>query len=233
MLSLVSCGCRLASSSWLHNNFCSMLTAANTISRTKLFTATTSTTHVGATVSPVLSRKPFSIGCSHFRTHSNRNKQVRSDIWTNRPTPSSSHLESVNNIHNRGEHRYVISGSSRIHIYRAYCDSPRNRTHFVHFSWEKAYMSSHIKLNLSEAHFVWYPWETSSSVNEVLGERNGHWIMSCAWTTTRGRVSASGAVARSCARRMCANSPDVHTRGSSRQSSEDGTVSRDMADREP
>ena len=56
--------------------------------------------------------------------------------------------------------------------------------------------------------------------------------MSCAWTTTRGRVSASGAVVRSCARRMCANSPDVHRRGSSRQSSEDDTVSRDMADRE-
>ena len=53
-----------------------------------------------------------------------------------------------------------------------------------------------------------------------------------AWTTIRGRVSASGAVARSCACRMCANSPDVHRRGSSRQSSEDGTVSRDMADRE-
>ena len=56
--------------------------------------------------------------------------------------------------------------------------------------------------------------------------------MSCAWTTTRGRVSEPGAVARSCARRMCANSPDVHTRDSSRQSSEDDTVSRDMADRE-
>ena len=56
--------------------------------------------------------------------------------------------------------------------------------------------------------------------------------MSCAWTTTRGRVSASGAVASCCARRMSANSPDVHTRDSSRQSSEDGTASGGMADRE-
>ena len=56
--------------------------------------------------------------------------------------------------------------------------------------------------------------------------------MSFSWTTIHARVSASGAVARSCARRMCANSPDVHKRGSSRQSSVDGTVSRDMADRE-
>ena len=31
---------------------------------------------------------------------------------------------------------------------------------------------------------------------------------------------------------MSANSPNVHRRGSSRQSSEDDTVSRDMADRE-
>ena len=56
--------------------------------------------------------------------------------------------------------------------------------------------------------------------------------MFVAWTTTHDRVSESGVVAHSCARRMCANSPDVHRRGSSRQSSEDGIVSRDMADRE-
>ena len=56
--------------------------------------------------------------------------------------------------------------------------------------------------------------------------------MSCACSTTHDRVSASGAVASSCVRRMCANSPNVRTGGSSRQSSEDGTVSRDMADRE-
>ena len=56
--------------------------------------------------------------------------------------------------------------------------------------------------------------------------------MSCAWTMTRDRVSASGAVARSCAHRMCTNSQDVHTRDSFRQSSEDGTASRGMADRE-
>ena len=56
--------------------------------------------------------------------------------------------------------------------------------------------------------------------------------MSCACSTTHDRASESGAVASSCVRRMCANSPDVHTRGASRQSSEDDTVSRDMADRE-
>ena len=56
--------------------------------------------------------------------------------------------------------------------------------------------------------------------------------MFVAWTTTHDRVPESGVVASSFARRMCANSPDVHRRGSSRQSSDDGTASRDMADRE-